>query len=98
MDLEALQERAHSDIKKFESEVGEKDYDEILFLYLSKISEDIGNLSSSVMAHEGFGKSNMETSASFANALYSIVVLGKKMNIDLSTAMAEKIKEIEAEE
>lgn len=92
MDLGALQEQANAEIQRFESQVGEKEYDEILFLYLSKISEDIGNLSSAVMSSQGIrGDANEISHHSFADALYSIVVLAKKMNINLQAAMEEKI-------
>lgn len=100
MDLGALQEQANTEIQRFESQLDEKEYDDILFLYLSKISEDIGNLSSTVMSSQGINgkEENSESShASFADALYSIVVLAKKMNINLQQAMEEKIQRLAQE-
>lgn len=98
MDLGALQTQVTTAIEKFERKVGNKDYDEILFLYLSKISEDIGNLSSSVMSAQGLGKGNGEEVGDvFADSLYSIIMLAQKMKIDLPQALQEKIARIEEE-
>ncbi len=101
MDLGALQERASSDIKKFEAKVGEKDFDEILFLYLSRITEEIGNLSAAVLSKEGIKTeeniNNTELPRVFADSIYSIILLAQKMNINLDKAMDEKIKRIEEE-
>ena len=98
MDLGALQEQANAAIERFESEIGEKEYDEMLFLYLSKISEDIGNLSSTVMSSQGIsGEPQRASHGSFADALYSIVMLAKKMDINLQSAMEEKLRRVAQE-
>ncbi len=99
MDLGALQEKANHAIARFEEEVQGKDYDEVLFLYMSKISEEIGNLAAGVLGREGIKAEqpveDEQLSAIFADALYSIIVLAQKMNINLDKAMEEKIKRLE---
>jgi len=99
LDLGALQEKANIDIRRFEARVGEKDYDEMLFLYMSKISEEIGNLAAAVLGREGIKAeqpvTDAEISSVFADALYSIIILAQKMNINLDHAMDEKIKKVE---
>lgn len=100
MDLGALQEQTDTEIQRFESQLGEKEYDEVLFLYLSKISEDIGNLASTVMSTQGITEKKMTTKEShnsFAEALYSIVMLAKRMDINLQQAMEEKISRLAQE-
>ena len=101
MDLGALQEKANREITLFEDHVGNKDYDEILFLYMSKITEEIGNLAASVLGKEGLQAeqplSNSEVESTFADALYSIVILAQKMNVNLDKVMADKIRLLEEE-
>jgi len=100
MDLGALQERAIGEIKRFEERIGDKDYDEILFLYMSKISEEIGNLAAAVLRREGIKAeqpvSDDQLSTVFADSIYSIIILAQKMNVNLDRAMEEKIKQIQA--
>jgi NTP pyrophosphatase (non-canonical NTP hydrolase) len=99
MELGVLQEQAHKEIQRFEASIEGKDYDEVLFLYMSKISEDIGNLASGVMSSEGVTPTkNTSISSNFADALYSIIMLAKKMDVNLHEAMQEKIKMIEEEQ
>ena len=86
MDWSLLQHQADEEIKKFESRLGEREDDELLFLYLNKINEDICNLSSSVLI------SNNEQQAPFADALSSIVMLAKKMDVDLRAALEERMR------
>lgn len=99
MELGILQEQALKEIQRFEANIDGKDYDDVLFLYMSKISEDIGNLASGVMSSEGIAAPK-ETSVSgnFADALYSIIMLAKKMNINLHEAMQEKLLRLEEEQ
>ncbi|MBD3209747.1 hypothetical protein GF367_05030 [Candidatus Woesearchaeota archaeon] len=101
MDLGALQEKANHEIRRFESELGDKDYDEMLFLYMSKVSEEIGNLAAGVLGREGIQAerpvTDSQVSTTFADALYSIIILAQKMNVNLDRSMSEKIRRIEAE-
>lgn len=91
MDIGSLQQHANEEIRRFESGLEDKDYDEVLFLYMSRISEEIGNLASGVMGKEGLkpGKTvtDDDTSLAFAEAMYSIVTLAQKMDVDLEQAM-----------
>lgn len=99
MELGVLQEQAHRDIQRFEANIEGKEYDDVLFLYMSKISEDIGNLASGVMSSEGIGQAKEPSvSNNFADALYSIIMLAKRMNINLKTAMQEKLQRLEEEQ
>lgn len=103
MDLAVLQEKAKQEIQRFEAKVDHHDHDEILFLYMSKISEEIGNLATSVLGREGF-KANQEpvsdeqVSNVFADTIYQIITLAQKMDVNLEVAMKEKLQRIEAEE
>ncbi len=101
MDLGALQEKANSEIKRFEAKVGDKDFDEMLFLYISKITEEVGNLSAGVLSSEGIKPeqtvADEKIASIFADTIYSIVILAQKMNINLDRAMGEKIKRVEEE-
>lgn len=90
MDLEALQQQADAGIRRFETRHEGKEEDELLFHYLNKINEDIGDLSSSVMG----GSKPHKT---FAEALYSIMMLAKKMDVDIAQAMREKLQEVAME-
>lgn len=99
MDLGALQEKANHEIKRFESRLEGKDYDEMLFLYTSKITEEIGNLAAAVLGREGVKAeqpvTDDEVSIVFGDALYSIIVLAQKMNVNLDRVMQEKMRQIE---
>ena len=86
MDVGVIQEQAATGIERFEARIGRKSDDELLFHYLDRINDDISNLSSSVMRNAD------NVHDSFADALYSILMLAKKMGIDVQTAMEEKIK------
>ncbi|MBN1275042.1 MazG-like family protein [Candidatus Woesearchaeota archaeon] len=101
MDLGALQEKANYEIKRFEAAIGSKDYDEVLFLYMSKISEEIGNLAASVLGREGIKAeqpvTDTEVSAVFADTMYSIIILAQKMGINLDKAMQEKMQKLDEE-
>lgn len=91
MDIGSLQRHANEEIRRFESGLEDKDYDEVLFLYMSRISEEIGNLASGVMGQEGLEKGNKpsmeDKSEAFAEAMYSIITLAQKMDVDLEQAM-----------
>lgn len=90
MQLDVVQEHTLTGIKCFEANLGNKAQEELLFDYLNKINEHIGDLSSTVMGsetkHEYFG-----------DALYSIMMLAKKMNVNLAEVMQEKMLRIEDE-
>jgi NTP pyrophosphatase (non-canonical NTP hydrolase) len=99
MDLGALQEKTKHDIKRFEARLEGKNYDEILFLYMSKITEEIGNMAAAVLGREGIQAeqpvSNDELVEVFADTLYSILVLAQKMNINIDRVVQEKISRID---
>lgn len=99
MDLGALQKKATMEIERFEKRVGAKAFDEMLFLYVSKISEEIGNLAAGVLGREQIDTdhpvSETQLCANFADALYSIVVLAQKMDVDLVKVMAQKVDRID---
>lgn len=101
MDIGALQEKATIEIKRFEHHVGTKDFDEMLFLYMSKITEEIGNLAAAVLGKEELKAEQPVTDGqietTFADAFYSIIVLAEKMNINLDKVMANKIQSLEEE-
>ena len=72
----------------------------MLFAYMSKISEDIGNLASTVLSRGGINEamSDDHVHGAFAESLYSIVMLAQKMNIDLPNAVRQKIEMAQVEE
>ena len=100
MDLATLQQQATTSIDKFEAKAGAKDHDEMLFMYMSKISEDIGNLASSVLSREGINEaiSDNSVNGAFAESLYSIVMLAQKMKVDLPGAVQQKIESADIDE
>ena len=106
MDIGSLQQHANEEIRRFESGLEGKEYDEVLFMYMSRLSEEIGNLASGVMGQEGLEKGNQptidDTSDAFAQAMFSIITLAQKMNVDLEQAiqlhLEKKKQEREQEE
>lgn len=89
MELQHLQEKTILGIKQFEAEKQASTEDELLFHYMDRINEEVGVLASNV-----FG--NDETlPAAFANAIYSLSMLAKKMNVNLQDVIAEKIQQVE---
>lgn len=94
MDLAALQQQAATSIERFEAKAGARDNDEMLFLYMSRISEDIGNLAASVLGKE----TDEGLVSAFAETLHSIIMLAQKMNIDLHEAIRQRMQAGEEEE
>ncbi len=89
MDLNHLQEKTVIGIKQFEAEKQASSEDELLFHYMDRINEEVGVLASNV-----FGKDET-LPASLANAVYSLSMLAKKMNVNLQEVIAEKIQQVE---
>lgn len=89
MELGLLQEKTIVGIKQFEAERKASSDDEMLFHYMDKINEDVGTLASNV-----FGKDETLPTA-LANAMYSLSMLAKKMDVNLADVLAEKVQQVE---
>jgi NTP pyrophosphatase (non-canonical NTP hydrolase) len=94
MDLATIQERTTKEIERFEKESGTADNNEMLFIYLNRINDEISNLSSSVMAQNGYGSAK-NLHESFSDVIFSLSMLAQKMNVHLPTVMQEKIQLLE---
>ena len=89
MDINLLQEKTIVGIKQFEAEKQASSDDELLFHYMDRINEEVGALASNV-----FGKDETLPLA-FANTIYSLSMLAKKMDVNLEEVITEKVRQVE---
>lgn len=101
MEIKDLSKFIDSEIKRLEDYYKDKDKDELTMAMGFKVVEEIGELFSELLAHKGYQRKEKldklnkeEIKKEFADVILTVLILAKRFDVDIESALKIKIEEI----
>ena len=101
MEIKEINQFIEEEIKKLEEYYKDKDKDELSMAMGFKVIEEVGELFQEILSHKGYQSKEKlekfdkeEIKKEFADAIFTILILAKRFDVDIEEAIQIKIKEI----
>ncbi len=101
MEIKEINEFVEEEVKRIKEYYSNKSDEELILAMIVKTIEEIGELFNEILAHKGFQRKtkldkldekNLETE--LADSLITLFIIGNRFNIDIETALKNKMDKL----